>query len=60
MSGSVCIFPCQEAAFATLKPLMQEMMVDSDLEVRMQQDNSINPSTLSTIYTEDMSHSIYT
>ena len=50
----------QEAAFAALRPLMQEIVVESDLEVRMQQDHSINPSVIYTIFTQKLSHSNYT
>ena len=50
----------QEAAFAALRPLMQEIVVESDLEVRMQQDHSINPSVIYTIFTQNLSHSNYT
>ena len=50
----------EEAAFAALRPLMQEIVVESDLEVRMQQDHSINPSVIHTIFTHNLSHSNYT
>ena len=50
----------QEAAFVALRPLIKELMVDSDFQVRMQQDNSINPSVIDTIFTNDMIHSSYT
>ena len=39
---------------------MQKLLVDSDLQVRMQQDNSINPSVVDTIFTNDMMHFSYT
>ena len=51
---------CQEAAFAALHPLIQETVVDSDLRVRMQQDNSINPSVIHVIRLEDLKHISYT
>ena len=50
----------QEAAFAALRPLMQEIVVESDLEIRMQQDHSINPSAIYTLFTQNLSHSNYT
>ena len=50
----------QEVTFAALRPLMQDIVVDSDLEVRMQQDNSLNLSIIYTIFTQDLSHSHFT
>ena len=50
----------QEVTFAALRPLMQDIVVDSDLEVRMEKDNSLNPSIIYTIFTQDLSHSHYT
>ena len=51
---------CQEAAFAILHPLIQETVVESDLRVRVQQDNSINPSVIHAIRLEDLRHISYT
>ena len=59
LSIYMCIY-FQEAAFVTLRPLMQKLLVDSDLQVRMQQDNSINPSVIDTIFTNDMMYFSYT
>ena len=39
---------------------MQEIVVDSDLEVRMQQDDSRNPSVIYTIFTDNLIKSSYT
>ena len=39
---------------------MEEIVVDSDLHVRMQQDDSINPSVIHTIYIKDLKHVSYT
>ena len=39
---------------------MEEIVVESDLQVRMQQDNSINPSVIHTIHMEDLKHESYT
>ena len=60
-TSNICIcIHFQEAAFVALRPLMNELMVDSDLQVHMQQDNSINPSVIDTIFTNDMIRSSYT
>ena len=50
----------EEAAFAALWPLMQDSVVESDLDVRMQQDNSRNPSVIYTMFTGNLGHSYYT
>ena len=50
----------QEAAFAALRPMMQDIVVESDLDVRMQQDDSRNPSVIYTILTGNLRHTHYT
>ena len=50
----------QEAAFAALRPMMQEIVAESDLDVWMQQDDSRNPSVIYTILTGDLRHTQYT
>ena len=58
----ICIMQSisQEAAFAAIRPFMYEIVVESDLEVWMQQDNSVNPSVIHTIFTHNLRHSQYT
>ena len=54
------LFYDQESAFKALRPLMQELEVESDLQVRMQQDGSINPSVIYAILTDDLTQQSYT
>ena len=39
---------------------MEDIVVESDLQIRMHQDNSINPSVIHTIHIEDLKHESYT
>ena len=43
-----------------LKPIAQNLTVETDLLIRMQQDDSYNPSVIYAIGTDDLRHMAYT
>ena len=50
----------QEQIMNALHPLSQELVVDTDLDIWMQQDDSTNPSMIHAIRTDNMQHVTYT